>query len=140
MIVSTKGRYTLRVMIDLAEHPTGGFVPLQEIADRLQISKEYLSSILKILVQNDQLVSLRGKGGGYRLCKRAEEYSIGTILRLVEGDLAAVSCVQEHEHCPAASRCRSYAMWTELNGLVNRYLDGLRLSDFLQGGHFYIEG
>ena len=100
MIISTKGRYALRVMIDLAEHPTDGYVPLQEIADRQGISKEYLNSILKILVKNKQLDSLRGKGGGYRLANPPETYKVGTILNLAEGDLAPVSCISQPNSCP----------------------------------------
>ena len=139
MIVSTKGRYALRVMIDLAEHPTEGFVPLQEIADRVQISREYLSSILKILVQEGQLTSLRGKGGGYRLALAPEEIRIGAILRMVEGNLAPVSCIQGASQCPDASKCRTHAMWAELDSVISDYLDSVRLTDFLKGGRFYFK-
>ena len=139
MIVSTKGRYALRVMIDLAEHPTDGFVPLQEIVDRVQISREYLSNILKVLVQNRQLDSLRGKGGGYRLACPPEEIRIGPILRMVEGDLAPVSCIQGVGQCPDASKCRSHVMWSELDGIINDYLDHVRLTDFMEGGRFFFE-
>ena len=137
MIVSTKGRYALSVLIDLAEHPTDGYVPLAEISERIHISKEYLNSILKILVQGKQLASLRGKGGGYRLMESPENVCIGTVLRLVEGDLAPVSCVQENHRCPNCSGCRSYAMWEELDTLINGYLDQVYLSDFLGNGRFH---
>ena len=129
MIISTKGRYALRVMIDLAEHPGEGFIPLQEIAERQNISKEYLTSILKVLVQNDLLDSLRGKGGGYRLNHPPQEYSVGMILRLVEGDLAPVACVAGQ--CSSPSHCRLYAMWDNLDQLINGYFDGITLADFL---------
>ena len=138
MIVSTKGRYALRVMIDLAEHPTDGYVPLQEIADRVQISREYLSAILKILVQNRQLDSLRGKGGGYRLAAPPKEIRIGPILRMVEGDLAPVSCIQGAGRCPDAANCRSHVMWAELDGIINDYLDHVYLTDFMKGGRFCV--
>ena len=137
MIVSTKGRYALAVMIELAEHPREGFVPLSEISDRLHISKEYLNSSLKLLVQGNQLLSLRGKGGGYRLADAPDRVCVGTILRLVEGDLAPVSCVQENHKCPNCSGCRSYGMWEELDELINGYLDRVYLSDFLENGKFY---
>ena len=136
MIISTKGRYALSVMIDLAEHPTEGFIPLQEIADRLCMSKDYLNSILKVLVEHGQLDSLRGKGGGYRLSAPADSYRVGTILRIVEGDLAPVACVQEDHSCPNAVQCRSYVMWEKLNTLINDYFDNIRLTDFLEHGKF----
>lgn len=136
MIISTRGRYALRVMIDLAEHPTGDFVPLQDIADRLKISKEYLNSILKVLVQNGQLDSLRGKGGGYRLIAPPEKYQVGTILRLVEGDLSPVSCTQDVSKCPDAANCCAHGLWGDLNRMINDFLDNVYLSDFMQGGRY----
>ena len=135
VIVSTKGRYALRVMLDLAEHPTDSYIPLQEIADRQNISKEYLNSILKVLVAHQQLQSLRGKGGGYRLCMPPEEYRVGTILKIVEGDLSPVSCSQQA--CPNIASCRSFGMWQELDQVISDYLNGVHLSDFLEGGKFY---
>ena len=137
MIISTKGRYALSVMVDLAEHPGEGFIPLQEIADRHAISKEYLSSILKLLVADGQLVSLRGKGGGYRLSEDVSTYRVGDIIRLVEGDLAPVACVQEEHPCPNAIRCPNFTMWDDLYKLINAYLDEIYLTDFLPGGRFY---
>ena len=135
MIVSTKGRYALRVMLDLAEHPTDGYIPLQEIADRQNISKEYLNSILKVLVANSLLLSLRGKGGGYKLCMAPQEYKVGTILKTVEGDLSPVSCSQQA--CPNMLSCRSFGMWQELDQVISDYLNSVTLSDFLEGGRFY---
>ena len=137
MIISTKGRYALRVMIDLAEHPTEGYTPLQEIVQRQDISKEYLSAILKILVESGHLDSLRGKGGGYRLAKAPADYTVGAILRSAEGDLAPVSCVQDSHQCPNAAPCRSYGLWQELDSVINQYLDSVKLTDFLKGGRFY---
>ena len=137
MIVSTKGRYALRVMLDLCEHPREGFTPLQEISDRQGISKEYLNSILKILVEQGLLDSLRGKGGGYKLAKAPGQYHLGTILRTVEGDLSPVSCVQGDNHCPNSNQCRSRAVWQELDQVISDYLDSISLTDFMEGGRFY---
>ena len=137
MIVSTKGRYALRVMLDLCEHPREGFTPLQEISDRQGISKEYLNSILKVLVEHGLLDSLRGKGGGYMLAKKPEQYRVGTILRTVEGDLSPVSCVQDAHACPNITQCRSHAMWQELDKVISDYLDSILLTDFMEGGRFY---
>ena len=137
MIISTKGRYALQVMIELAAHPSEEFTPLPEIARRLHISKEYLNSILKLLVADGQLTSLRGKGGGYRLTNPPETYRVGPILRLVEGDLAPVACVQENHQCPNAVQCPSYGMWEKLYGMINDYFDNIYLTDFLENGRFY---
>ena len=137
MIVSTKGRYALRVMLDLCEHPREGFTPLQEISDRQGISKEYLNSILKILVEHGLLESLRGKGGGYKLARKPEEYPVGTILRTVEGDLSPVSCVQNGQTCPNSTQCRSHALWQELDKVISDYLDSICLTDFMENGRFY---
>ena len=101
MLISTKGRYALRVMIDLAEHQTDGFIPLKVIAQRQEISEKYLESIIKLLVKARLLNGLRGKGGGYQLTKAPEQYTVGSILRLTEESLAPVSCLEESaEACP----------------------------------------
>ena len=105
MMISTKGRYALRVMIDLAEHQTEGYIPLKEIAQRQEISEKYLESILKILVQKKFLTGLRGKGGGYRLTRDPEMYTVGSILRLTEGTLAPVACL-ENDARPLRARGR----------------------------------
>ena len=94
MLISTKGRYSLRVMIDLAEHQAEGFIPLKLIADRQEISEKYLESIIKLLVKANLLVGLRGKGGGYKLTKAPEQYTVGSIRRLTEESLAPVSCLE----------------------------------------------
>ena len=108
MIVSTKGRYALRVMIDLSEHQSEKYVPLKEIAARQEISEKYLENILKVLVQNGFLEGLRGKGGGYRLSRPPEEYTVGSIIRLTEGGLAPVACLEEQSgRCRRADQCRT---------------------------------
>jgi Rrf2 family protein len=142
MMISTKGRYALRVMIDLAEHQTGNYIPLKEIAERQEISEKYLESILKILVQNKLLVGLRGKGGGYKLTKAPELYTVGSILRLTEGSLAPVSCLEQKPmQCERAAECRTLGMWTRLDKLINEFFDGITLSDLMfsyQAGNDYI--
>lgn len=133
MIVSTKGRYALRVMIDLAEHRTEKYVPLKEVAARQEISEKYLENILKVLVQNGFLEGLRGKGGGYRLTRTPAQYSVGEILRLTEGSLAPVTCLEGEENtCPRAGHCHTLPMWEKLDSLINGYLDSVSLADLLR--------
>ena len=132
MIVSTKGRYALRVMIDLAEHQSEKYVPLKEVAARQEISEKYLENILKVLVQNGFLEGLRGKGGGYRLTMSPSEYTIGRILRLTETSLEPVGCIESGStSCPKASECRTIGMWMKLGEIVNDYLDSITLADLL---------
>ena len=104
MLISTKGRYALRVMIDLAEHQTDGYIPLKEVAQRQDISEKYLETIIKFLVRANILSGLRGKGGGYKLTKAPEQYTVGSILRLTEDSLAPVSCLE-----PGAAACAKAA-------------------------------
>lgn len=130
MIVSTKGRYALRVMVDLAEHCGSGYLPLKEIAGRQEISEKYLESILKVLVQNRMLAGLRGKGGGYQLTRPPEQYTVGSILRLTEGSLATVACLEPGAPaCPRTAACRTLPMWRKLDGMINEYLDSVTLAD-----------
>lgn len=130
MIVSTKGRYALRVLIDLAEHQTGSYIPLKEIATRQEISEKYLESILKTLVQNRMLVGLRGKGGGYQLAKQPEQITIGDVLRLTESSLATVSCLEPGaQTCPKMNECRTLPLWRDLDKLVQDYLDSVTVAD-----------
>ena len=130
MMVSTKGRYALRVMIDLAEHQNEGYVPLKEIAARQEISEKYLESILKVLVQQR---FLRGKGGGYKLTRAPETYTVGSILRLTEGSLATVACLEEGAPaCPRMAECRTYPLWYKLDGMISEYLDSVTLADLMQ--------
>lgn len=133
MIVSTKGRYALRVMIDLAEHQSDGYIPLKEIARRQDISEKYLESILKILVQNQMLAGLRGKGGGYRLTKTPEAYTIGSILRLTEGSLAPVACLDSNpSDCPKMAECRTLPMWQKLDSMITEFFNGITLADLMK--------
>ena len=130
MMISTRGRYALRVMIDLAERQTSDFTPLKEIAARQEISEKYLESIVKNLVQNGFLEGLRGKGGGYRLVRAPEEYTVGSILRLMEGSLAPVACLEQRaQPCNREESCRTLPMWRKLYDLLNDFFDGITLAD-----------
>ena len=132
-MISTKGRYALRVMVDMAENRGDReYLPLKEIAQRQGISEKYLESLLKGLVQGKLLSGVRGKGGGYRLTRRPEEYTVGTILRLAEGELAAVACLEKGIDCPRAESCPTLPMWRKLNDLMQDYLDSVTLADLMQ--------
>ena len=133
MLISTKGRYALRVMIDLSEHQSDGFIPLKVIAERQGISEKYLESIIKLLVKGKLLNGVRGKGGGYQLTKVPEQYTVGTILRLTEDSLAPVACLEPDAFaCPRMASCRTLPMWQGLNKLINDYLDHITLSDLMR--------
>lgn len=133
MLVSTKGRYALRIMIDLAEHQSEGYIPLKETAIRQEISEKYLESILKVLVRNKFLTGLRGKGGGYRLTRAPEQYTIGSILRATEHSLAPVSCLDSwQDACPKKSTCRTLPLWQGLDKVINDYLDNITLADLMR--------
>lgn len=135
MLISTKGRYALRVMIDLAEHQSDEFISLKEVADRQEISEKYLESIIRLLVKAKVLDSLRGKGGGYRLKKAPEQYTAGSILRLTEESLAPVSCLeQDAEVCPRMARCRTISLWQGLDKVINDYLDSVTIADLMEHG------
>ena len=134
MMISTRGRYALRVMIDLAEQKTDSYVPLKEIAARQEISEKYLESILKLLVKGKILTGLRGKGGGYRLNRAPEEYTVTSILELTEESLAPVSCLgKDAAACPRASVCKTLDMWKGLDALVRGYFDHITLADLVSG-------
>lgn len=130
MLISTKGRYALRVMIDLAERQSMEYIPLKEIAKRQNISQKYLESIMTVLSKNDFIEALHGKGGGYRLNRAPEDYRVGDILRLTEGSLAPVACLEEGaDPCEHASECRTLPLWTGLGKVVNAYLDSITVAD-----------
>ncbi|MGM9612105.1 MAG: RrF2 family transcriptional regulator [Butyricicoccus sp.] len=130
MMISTRGRYALRVMIDLAEHQSEGYIPLKEIAEREEISEKYLESILKALVKGGILIGLRGKGGGYRLNQPPEQCTVGSILRLTEGSLAPVNCLEKKPvQCERAGECRTLPMWQKLDTLINEFFDGITVAD-----------
>ncbi len=134
MMISTRGRYALRVMIDLAEHSGSEYVPLKDVADRQNISRKYLESIMTVLSKNNMVEGLHGKGGGYRLAKQPEEYRVGEILRLTENSLAPVSCLEEGaDPCDRAGECKTLPMWTRLFQMINDYFDDITIAD-LAGG------
>ena len=131
-MISTKGRYALRVMIDLAEHEQGQPVPLKDIAERQGISKKYLEIIVKDLVDGKLVKGASGKGGGYVLLRRPEDYSVGEIVELMEGTLAPVACLQKDaEECPRYASCATLPLWQELDQLVHDYLYQKKLTDLL---------
>ena len=138
MLISTKGRYALRVMIDLAEHRSGEFISLKEIAQRQEISEKYLESIIRMLVKAKAVESLRGKGGGYRLTKKPEQYTVGEILRLTEGSLAPVACLDgDCKGCSRSEECPTLDVWKNLDKLINDYLDGVTLDQLVAPNHGY---
>ena len=119
MLVSTKGRYALRIMLELAQGEKGAYVPLPLIAKKQDISEKYLESIVSALVRGGLVEGMRGKGGGYRLNRELKDYSVGEILRLTEGSLAPVSCLERGENpCPRAGRCSTLPMWVKLEDLL----------------------
>lgn len=133
MLISTRGRYALRVMIDLAEHRSDEFISLKGIAERQEISEKYLESIIRMLVKAKILDSLRGKGGGYRLKKAPEQYTAGSILRLTEDSLAPVSCLEPNaEACPKMGSCPTLPLWQGLGKVINEYLDGITIADLME--------
>ena len=130
MMISTKGRYALRVMVDLTEHNTDTYIPLKDIAERQEISQKYLESIMTVLSKVGFVDALHGKGGGYRLNRSPNEYTVGSVLKLTEGTLAPVACLEnEHNKCDRAAKCRTLPMWTELDHLINNYLEGITVKD-----------
>lgn len=134
MNITSKGRYALRVMIDLAQHPDEGFVSLKTVAERQGISMKYLEMIVSSLKKEELLESTRGKEGGYRLSRSPADYSVGEILRCLEDNLAPVACIRDGEiQCDKASACITIPMWKELDDITNAYLDGVSLQDLLTG-------
>jgi len=133
MMISTRGRYALRVMLDLAENSDGGFIAMKEVAARQQVSLKYLERILPLLVEAKLVEGVRGKGGGYRLTREPDEYSVGEILRATEGDLAPVACLRKGAKlCPRAKKCKTLVMWKELDTLISNYVDSKSLADLIE--------
>lgn len=133
MMISTRGRYALRVVIDLAERADNSYVPMKEVAERQGISLKYLEKILPALAKNNLIEGVQGKGGGYRLTREPKDYSVGEILRLTEGDLAPVSCLEcNAEPCQYTDGCRTLPMWNKLHDIINDYLDGVTIADLMR--------
>lgn len=131
-MISTRGRYALRVMIDIAEHDSDRYIPLAEIAERQDISEKYLESILVLLTRGNMLYGLRGKGGGYKLTRKPSEYTVGAVLRLTEGTLSPVACLREGaEPCTKSADCKTLPLWKGLNKAIVDYLDSVTLADLI---------
>ena len=130
--VSTKGRYALRLLIDLAEHKGEGFISLKEISERQGISKQYLEQIVSLLNTSNILRANRGKQGGYMLAKRPSEYTVAQILRITEGNLAPVTCLEDDiMQCDKAGFCKTLPIWKGLNKVIGDYLESVTLQDLL---------
>ena len=131
-MISTRGRYALRVMIDLAEQKKESYIPLKDIAERQGISKKYLEIIVKDLVNNGLLKGASGKGGGYKLCREPEDYPVGEILEIMEGTLSSVACLVDPEYdCPRRNACQTLPMWTDFDKMVHDFFYGRTLADLL---------
>jgi len=131
--ISTKGRYSLRMLLDLAEHRNDGFVSLKDVSERQGISKKYLEQIVTLLSQPDILRTNRGNKGGYMLAKEPDKYTVGDILRITEGGLFPVACLADKTNmCERSANCKTLWVWKGLENVVNKYLDGITLQDILQ--------
>ena len=131
-MISTRGRYALRVMIDLAQNENGKYIPLKDIAERQDISKKYLEIIVKDMVAGGLLTGASGKGGGYKLCRKPEDYPVGEILELMEGSLSSVACLAAKDNsCPRKNACRTLPMWEAYDRLVHDFFYSKTLRDLL---------
>ena len=132
MMISTKGRYALRVMIDLAGRDCDEYIPLKEISEKQQISMKYLEAIVAVLNKAGFLNSLRGKDGGYKLSRTPAEYTIGSVLKLTEGSLAPVACLEGCDTvCQSAAGCITLPLWQKLDTIIDTYLESVTLQDLL---------
>lgn len=140
-MISTKGRYALRVMIDLAEHNSDDYIPLNVIADCQEISEKYLQHIVKVLVKNGLLTGISGKKGGYKLTRKPEEYTVGEILELMEGSLAPVACLaQNAKECSRSRECRTLPMWREFDHMVHDFFFHITIADLTNGTFHFKNG
>ena len=133
MLVSTRGRYALRVVIDLAENANGGYIPMKDVANRQRISLKYITKIMQMLTTGGLVEGVHGKGGGYQLLNEPQDCTVGEILRLTEGTLAPVNCVELcSEPCDRVEDCRTLPMWRKLDELIENYLDSVTVADLMQ--------
>lgn len=132
MKISTKGRYALRVMIDLALNNNGKYISLKDIAERQEISNKYLEQIISLLNKAGYLETARGNTGGYKLAKEPKEYTVGNILRATEGDLAPIYCLTEDGECDRQKGCKTYSFWKGLDDVINEYIDSKTLEDLIR--------
>ena len=134
MLISSKGRYALRIMLELAEHYGEAFIPMKDMAQRQGISKGYIAQIMPILSKNGLVDSIHGKGGGYLLTRPPQECTVGEILHLTEESLAPVSCLQcDAAPCERAAHCKTLPVWRKMEAITNAYIDSLTLQDILDG-------
>ncbi|MBQ7965793.1 MAG: Rrf2 family transcriptional regulator [Ruminococcus sp.] len=139
MLISTRGRYALRVLLDLAENQVDGYIPMKDVANRQDLSLKYIERIMPVLSKNKYVIGVHGKGGGYRLAMKPKDYKIGDILRLAEGDLAPVACLGcDSKPCDRAKDCKTLPMWSEFHKMVNDYFDSITLKDLLEKGKYDI--
>lgn len=132
MVISTKGRYAVRILIDMAEHQDEGYIPLKEIASRQEISQKYMEKIMLLLTKANFVEGQHGKGGGYRLSKAPSDCNVGDVLRATEGDLAPVACLQcDSKICARSNKCKSLPMWKQFYKLTNDYFNNIAISDLI---------
>lgn len=135
MKISTKGRYALRIMIDLAEHDDGSYIRLKEISERQAITLKYLEQIMPLLTKTGYVRSYRGNNGGYQLARKPEEYTVGEILRTTEGSLAPIQCLEDNPNrCPRSETCATLPFWEGLWNVINEYVDSVTLADLVKKG------
>ena len=135
MLISTRGRYALRIMLELAQYDQSPYMPLPLIAEKQGISEKYLESIVSALSKAGFISGQRGKGGGYKLTREPADYSLGEIVRLVEGRIQPVTCLEEcNSRCMQRDSCKTRTMWEELDHLTNSFLDDKTLEDLVDGG------
>lgn len=133
MLISTRGRYALRVLLDLAQNQNDGYVAMKKVAERQGLSLKYIEKIMPVLSKNNYVEGVHGKGGGYRLSREPKDYRVGDILRLAEGDLAPVACLScNAEKCDRADTCLTLPMWIEFHDMVNTYFNGITLADLMK--------
>lgn len=139
MLISTRGRYALRVLLDLAENKNDGYIAMKKVAERQDLSLKYIEKIMPVLSKNNYVEGVHGKGGGYRLSRKPEEYKVGDILRLAEGDLAPVACLGcDAKVCDRSDTCKTLPMWKEFYGIVNNYFDSITLADLMKGKDLHL--
>ncbi len=137
MKISTKGRYSLRVIVDIAEHSNGNCISLKDISKRQNVSKKYLEQIMPVLTRAGLLDTVRGYQGGYRLAKAADEITVGDILRAAEGSIAPVRCLESENVCDRIGECATYFVWKGLNDAINKYVDSITVKDIIDRENGY---
>ena len=135
-MISTRGRYALRVLIDLAENQDKGNIPMKDVAKRQDISLKYLEKILPVLTKNKYIEGIQGKGGGYKMIGEPKDYRVGDILRLTEGNLAPVACLEDGaKPCERVRDCRTISMWNKFENIINDYFDGITIADLMENNN-----